>query len=368
MRNYRQAQTESVRHPLLIMGFWLVAVMVSVSILYLTAVPLAEAVFYKGKTFSVNSALDERSYYEGKDFEMVVILKNSSPDLQLVTFTGACQATFSIYDLNGNKVYPLSADEFPCNNTGYERFLIYSTQEKLYNFVLKGKVLKPGKYKAVGFVDGFGTSDPIKFEVVEKPNFYAQEGDLCEGATGRICDFEAGLSCQHIGGFPFGAGLCMPRYTNFIPQDRCSNKFENCFDDLDGHPYEDVITSYANRDKLEIFGRGNFRPDDPIEVDVFAKFVSDISQKNICIKTEDQYLQRDTALEVLYKAFIENKEASNKSLSCPFLDISSNSKKDYIIASYKLNLLEDNNRHVYRPLDHLSRGEAVVLVDRFEKL
>jgi len=367
VRTYRDTQNEQSFNPFLIAGFWLIAILASVTILYLTAVPLANAVFYKDNTFSVNAALGQRSYYDGDNFEMVVVLKNESSDLQLVNFTGACQATFTIYDLNNRQVYPRVAEEKPCNNTGYERFLIYSTQEKLYQFNLDGQILKEGKYKAVGYIDGFGTSDSIKFEVLERPNFFAQEGDLCEGATGRMCDVNNGLSCQHIGGFPFGAGLCMPKYDNFIPQDNCSNKYNNCFADVDVHPNKDLIMSYSDQGKLAVFGTQKFRPDDPIEIPVFEKFVSDESHKNIEIIAESNYIERDTAIEVLYKAFVENKDYSTRTLTCPFVDVSENPKKDYIIFAYQNGLLADNPLNRFFPNRYLSRIETLILVDRFRK-
>jgi hypothetical protein len=353
-------------NPYIIGLFWVVAFMAALFITLLSLVPIAESSSFNEEDFKVAITLGERVVYEGDLIQIAVMLSNQSENLHVVDLNGGCQATYAIYDQSNNKVFPRYAEEKPCNNSGYETFYIYPTQRKYYQFELGGKVLPVGKYTAVGYIDGIGSSSVVEFEVVEKPNFFAQEYDLCEGATGKICDYNAGLSCQHVGGFPFGAGMCLPKYSSFTPQDKCKNGVQNCFNDTENHPQNDVIDEYSISGKLSAFGTDEFRPDDPMEVKVFEQLISEYTGKKITINTSDKFIQRDTAIEVLHRAYINN-QVSGRTLRCPFTDIENNPKKPYIVSAYKKGLISENGENKFYPNEYLTRAHALVLIDRFEK-
>lgn len=365
MFGLKQARRKPSAHPSLIGLFWVIAFLSALMVTLLSLVPIVKSSSYEPGDFGVAIALGERSVYKGSTIQLVVTLANNSNDLQIVDLNGACQATYSIYDLKDNKVFPRVSEEIPCNNSGFETFYIYPTQKKYYQFELGGRILPVGKYKAVGQIDGMGASSAVTFEVIEKPNFFAQEGELCEGATGRICDANAGLSCQFVSGFPLGAGLCLPKYNSFTPQDKCKNGVQNCFNDINDHPNKSIIDKYAITGKLGAFGTGDFRPDEQIEIDTFAKVVSEFTGKNIVINSKDKYIQRDTAVEVLYRAYIDSNPPT-RSLSCPFTDLEGNPKKAYVFAAYKKGLLSDNPENKFYPNQYLTRAHALVLIDRFE--
>lgn len=367
MFGFKNAPKKPSANPLVIGLFWSLAFMTALIITLLSLVSIAEADFYRNGDYQVTMALGQRSYYEGNDLQLVVNLTNTSGSLKFIDLSGsACQASYEIFDNTGRRVFPRYAEEKPCNNSGYESFYIYPTQKKRYQFILGGKILPVGKYTAVGSVEQLGVSQSISFEVIKKPNFFAQEGELCEGATGRICDANAGLSCQFVSGFPLGAGLCLPKYNDYTPVDKCKNGVQNCFNDVNNHPNQDVIDKYAIQGKLSAFGTGDFRPDDPIEIETFTKVVNELSGKKIIINSSDKYLQRDTAIEVLYRVYIDS-NPPNRSLSCPFTDLEGNPKKAYVFAAYKKGLLDDNPENKFYPNQYISRAHALVLIDRFEK-
>jgi len=364
---YKRNNPNSSKNGHLLPLFWTFIFLMSLLIAILSFTPIGKAVFVRGGDFEVTLALGERVTYHREDVQLVVNLVNSSNKVRTVNFTGGCQATFSIYTTQGKRAYPRFVEEYPCNNTGYETFLIVPGQKKRYQFKIDNSSyganpLPVGKYNVVGFVDGFGRTDPLSLEIVPRPNPYAREGELCEGLTGKICG--EGLECRHTGGFPLGAGMCFMKYDVSQPRDRCSQDARNCFDDVYGHPHEDVIDKFAVLDRINGFDDHTFRPDSYIEVDHFERLVSDVSGKVIDIQTSDKYVRRETAIEVLYKAFVSDRYPRN--LSCPFVDISRSKKSEYITAAYKIGVLEDYPGNRFRPSDFLTRAEAVYLVDRFE--
>ena len=171
-------------------------------------VPLtAKANFVKNGDFRLGIAVSEQAFYAGDTLNATLQLTNSSEKIKFISFKGGCQATFKIVDANGGVVFPRYAEETPCNNVGFQDFLIYPEQTKNYYFTFNSSVLAPGNYKIAGFVDGFGATDSISLQVYIKPDFAAKEWELCEGLTGRTCG--TGLTCKFRGGFEFGAGICM---------------------------------------------------------------------------------------------------------------------------------------------------------------
>lgn len=337
------------------------------SFAYLSMIPLSSAVIVKGGEFKINLMLSERVIYEGKPFNVIMQLGNISSQVQLVDFEGACQATFNIVDIHGEVVYPRSAEETPCNNTGYEKFLIYPSQEKTYRFNVANTeelpLLKKGMYYVQGEVTGFGITNKMSLEIVEKPNFFAKEFDLCEGLTGSVCG--PGLACKHRGGFEDGAGICLAIDDQFSPVDKCISGIGGCFKDIKGHPQEELIDKYALLDRVSGFEDGTFRPDAPITVSGFESLVEKVSGKKVDIMTSDMYVHRDTAVTVLYKVYVQNKKPRSL-MGSPFVDINNSKHKDYIDAAYNLGLLSGNTSNRFYPFNNLSRAHTVALIEKFE--
>jgi hypothetical protein len=337
------------------------------SLTYMSMIPLGNAVIVKGGEFNINLILSERVIYEGKPFQVIMELGNISSQVQLVNFEGACQATFNIVDESGEVVYPRSAEETPCNNTGYEKFLIYPSQKKTYKFVLanteSSPLLRAGKYYIEGTVEGFGSTNKMSLEVIKKPDFFAKEFELCEGLTGSVCG--QGLACKHRGGFGDGAGICLAVENNFSPVDKCMSGIGGCFNDIKDHPQEELIDKYALLDRISGFDDGTFRPDEPMTVEGFKSLVSKLSGKQINIVTNDAYIHRDTAVAVLYKVYLNNKKPRSL-VGSPFIDINNSKQKDFIDSSYNSGLLSGNTSNKFYPFNNLSRAHALALIEKFE--
>lgn len=337
------------------------------SLAYLSMIPLSSAVIVRGGEFKINLMLSERVIYEGKPFSVVMELSNISSQVQLVDFEGVCQATFNIVDSSGEVMYPRSAEETPCNNTGYEKFLIYPSQEKTYRFQVANTeelpLLSKGMYYVQGQVHGFGQTNKMSLEIIEKPDFFAKEFELCEGLTGSVCG--PGLACKHRGGFEDGAGICLRVEDQFSPVDKCVSGIGGCFKDTKDHPQEEIIDKYALLDRVSGFDDGTFRPNAPMTVQGFESLVSKVTGKSVDIVTNDLYVHRDTAVTVLYKAYISNKKPRSLTGS-PFIDINNSKHKEYIDASYKAGLLSGNTSNRFYPFNDLTRAHALALIEKFE--
>ena len=113
-----------------------------------------------------------------------------------------------------------------------------------------------------------------------------------------------------------------------------------------------------------LFRSGTFRPNDPMSIAGFEKLVALASGKEIKIISTDRYIHRDTALTVLYKAFISNKEPQSLEGS-DFTDINNTNKRAYIDAAYHLGLITGSDGK-FHPHANLSRAHSLLLIDRFE--
>lgn len=351
---------------------FLLSILVVGLILFLSTVSIADADanYIKNGDFKIGMAVSSTRMFEGDNFNLTLFLTNTSKQTQFVAFQGACQATYQIRDLNGKVVLPVNLEQTPCNNTGYEEFLIYPGQVKRYYFSVVNRpgvspILPVGKYQIIGTIEGFGQTDLRNIEVLPRPKVNVKEGELCEGLTGRKC--EQGLECRFRGGFPGGSGMCFKPDSDFKPVNRCRNGLNNCFNDVVDHANALTIERFVEMGRVSGFSDGNFRPDDPIIRADFYILSSRISGMPISRPSEETYINRDEALSVLYHLFVRD-ESPRKLSDSPFLDAKDSKYENYITAAYQLGVVNLNDERRFYPNEKLTRAHALVMIERFENL
>jgi hypothetical protein len=329
----------------------------------------AEATYVRDGDFKISSAISSFTMFEGDNFNLTLFLTNTSATTQSVVFQGACQATWKILDTAGNQIYPINTENTPCNNRGFEEFMIYSNDVKRYYFSLVHTpgapvVMAPGKYKIIGIIDGFGETEPKEITILERPKTTNAEGELCEGLTGRSCD--KNLECKFEGGFPGGAGICMKEENNYEPKNRCRSGLDSCFTDIEDSENKASIEKFALLGRINGFEDGSFKPNDPIAKDEFYALVAAASNNEVKDKFTDQSrLNKEQAVYILYRAFIRQQEPRSLVLD-PFVDTSESRYSNYIQASYNSGILFVNESRTFNPTEELTRAEAISLIDRFE--
>lgn len=333
------------------------------AVLFLSIIPLSNAVFVRGGDFRITMSAPDNPVTEGDRARFVVFLINNTNIGQVIDFTGSCQATLKIVDQNGSTVYPALGDEFPCNNTSYEKFIMAPGQQKKYQFNIEEVDLDPGNYYVIGSVYSFGTTNPLAFTVLKKPILGVDEFELCDGVTGQMC--KVGLVCAHRGGFTGGAGICLEESKNFEPVNRCNSGRGKCFADTVGHPQEKLIEEYGLSGYLDGDG-DNFNPDGTIRRDEFVRMVENVSGVRVDIASGSNTISRGEAIKILYTVFISEKEPRNLGGS-PFTDILNSPYFNYIDEAYEMGLISSSRENLFRPNDQLTRAHAVLLIDRFRK-
>ncbi len=156
--------------------------------------------------FSTAVTLGQNVIYQGDTLEVAGILRNTASKMLLINFPGPCQATFVIWNQQG-RVYPQNKAQFPCNNHGYERFVMGPNQFHTYRFKHDTSFLKPGDYQLAVLIDGFAVPQYRNFKIIKRPETFVKHGEFCEGLTLKQCD--KGLVCKHLGEFYLGAGICL---------------------------------------------------------------------------------------------------------------------------------------------------------------
>ncbi len=332
----------------------------------------ADAGYVRNGEFKIGMSLSDYSMYTGDNLNVTIFFTNLSQENQLITFNGSCQATYQIFDESGQLYYPTQPEETPCNNRGYEQFVMAPGQLKRYYFSLvnilgKPTVFKEGKYTIIGTVDGFGQTEPQKIEVLAKPSYgtKSSEGELCNGMTMKTCTSD--LECKYEGGFPGGAGMCFSPDTNFTPENKCESGFTRCFNDTVNHAHFEIIQKYLVSGEVKGGLDGNFYPDEPIQAQDFIKLLEKISNKKVDFKVSEGNLSRIVALRILYFTYFE-KEPAIKLSDSPFTDMHDNPYKDYSTAAYNFGIINLNSEKKFYPNNHLTRAHALVLIDKFENL
>ena len=357
IKEFKKAKESNKIPPVL-----LILLFVAVVVVALSSFPIrnVNATYTQNGDFQIVLTVERNYYYTDETVKIGMRLQNLSKQIQLVKFSGGCQATYQIYTLDDELVFPRYAEETPCNNNGYEEFLIAPNQAKNYYFEINGAILPEGKYKVVGLFQGFGNTESILLDISKRPDLRANEGELCSGLTGLSC--KAGLSCKHEGGFTDGAGICMGE-NSFEPKNSCNNGVDNCFKDTKNHYAEKVIEKFIQKNRVSGFDDNYFRPDDYITVSDFTKLVSSINNEMVVIETTDPFVQRDTAIAVLYQSFISKSEPKVLD-GYPFQDIGNSQYRNYISKAYNMGLL--NSADYFFPKNYLTRADALILIDRFE--
>ena len=184
---------------------YLVLLLMSISVAVLSFIPLVEA------SFKTTTTIASTALYQGDTLEIAGILRNTSKNTMFINFPGPCQATYIIWNKNG-QVFPRNKQEFPCNNIGYERFLMGPSQFQTYRFEYDTQNLTPGKYKLAVMIDGFRVAPIRSFEVFARVDNKVGRGEFCEGLVYKQC--QTGLECKHRGEFYLGAGMCLYPYEN----------------------------------------------------------------------------------------------------------------------------------------------------------
>jgi hypothetical protein len=115
------------------------------------------------------------------------------------------------------------------------------------------------------------------------------------------------------------------------------------------------------------FEDGNFRPDEAIRRSDFYILASRISGNPIKNPANEEFINRDEALAILYHLFIRDEEPRKLSDS-PFSDGIYSKYTNYITAAYELGVIHINEERRFYPNEQLTRAHALVLIERFERV
>lgn len=344
-----------------------IALTLALMVLSTVSISDAEAIFVRDGDFKIGMATSGSVVYEGDPLVVTLFLTNVSAETKFVSFKNNCQATYKIVNSQDQTVYPIAAEDTPCNNSGYEEFLFYPQDIKRYFFRLvrdenKSLTLTEGTYKIIGTIEGFGSTEPKKLSVLKRPKTTVSEGELCQGLTAKSCD--PGLECKFEGGFPGGAGMCLAVDNNFEPANICISGKNGCFKDVENLSQQNLIQKYLIQGKIPAIEDGNFKPDEAIRITDAQEIIKRNTGKNVRIKGD--LISKAAAVKVLYQIyFYKNPEVIDKS---PFTDVDGHELEKYIISSYQLGLLNFNSQKLFFPDRPITRIEFLSLIDEFENL
>lgn len=330
-----------------------------------------DAVFVRDGEFQLGIVSSSNVMFEGDNLNVTLFLVNSTKQNKLISFKGSCQATFSIINAETKQtVWPNSPENTPCDNSGFEEFIMSPAQQKNYYFSVNNKpgqapILPVGKYEITGVIDGFGTTETRTLEVLKRPITTVGEGQLCQGLTGKTCN--SGLECKYEGGFPSGAGMCMQADDDFKPVNECVTSANNCFKDISDNANSESIKKFATMKRIQVDATGEFKPNEAIKRSEFYKLILDISEVKVTLKTDQEFIERDEAIAILYRIFVENKVPETLEVN-PFVDCEESDYQPYIALAYKLGVLNLNEERKVYPNYFLNRGDAISYLDKFESI